>query len=530
MRIRSIKLKNFKRFTDLSITDIPEEAKLVLVVGPNGSGKSSLFDAFLLWYRRSANFGIHSELPYFQKKIDEEFTWERAVEIETYDNIPVERVNLYLRSAYRNDPDFNVTGIGKQESPKDQLRFQRLIDNDQTVSLNYQRLVYETTSAVYLEENESKTAKQLKEELIGTIRNSMQAVFGDLNLNSISDPLGSGSFFFEKGTSKGYHYKNLSGGEKAAFDLLLDLHLKRAYHENSIYAIDEIETHLHTRVQSALLKEIVKIVPDQSQIWITSHSLGVLRAAQELSISNPGSVCIIDFHGVESDVPQNITPTSVGRIAWEKLLSVAIDDLAPVVAPRVLVLCEGSRTGKRRVNFDATIYDRIFANHFHDIHFVSGGNCQEVPKNAADVQAILRAVIPGTKIVPVIDRDDRSDAEVSDAEAIGVVVLSLRHIESYLLSNDTIEAFLHAFNSNTPIQDVLKEKEAIVKASISRGNPADDIKSAAGEICNMLKTKVNQPRLGNNTDTFLRDTMAGFVLPGSATYELLKSDLIDKLA
>ena len=46
MRIKKIELTNFKRFTKLTISDIPDTSKLVLVIGSNGSGKSSLFDAF----------------------------------------------------------------------------------------------------------------------------------------------------------------------------------------------------------------------------------------------------------------------------------------------------------------------------------------------------------------------------------------------------------------------------------------------------------------------------------------------------
>ena len=45
MKIKSIKLKDFKRFTDLTIKDLPETAKLVVMIGPNGCGKSSVFDA-----------------------------------------------------------------------------------------------------------------------------------------------------------------------------------------------------------------------------------------------------------------------------------------------------------------------------------------------------------------------------------------------------------------------------------------------------------------------------------------------------
>lgn len=45
MRIRKMELPNFKRFASLTISDVPDTAKLVLVIGSNGSGKSSLFDA-----------------------------------------------------------------------------------------------------------------------------------------------------------------------------------------------------------------------------------------------------------------------------------------------------------------------------------------------------------------------------------------------------------------------------------------------------------------------------------------------------
>jgi predicted ATPase len=40
MQIRSLRLQNFKRFTDLRLEGIPENTKLVLLVGANGSGKN----------------------------------------------------------------------------------------------------------------------------------------------------------------------------------------------------------------------------------------------------------------------------------------------------------------------------------------------------------------------------------------------------------------------------------------------------------------------------------------------------------
>ena len=58
MRIKQIHLKDYKRFTDLTITGVPEAARLVVLVGPNGSGKSSVFDSFLL--KAKAETGTYS--------------------------------------------------------------------------------------------------------------------------------------------------------------------------------------------------------------------------------------------------------------------------------------------------------------------------------------------------------------------------------------------------------------------------------------------------------------------------------------
>src|SRR5690625_6604880 len=51
MKIKNVKINKFKRFTDLSISDIPETARLIVLVGPNGSGKTSIFEAFNHYYQ-----------------------------------------------------------------------------------------------------------------------------------------------------------------------------------------------------------------------------------------------------------------------------------------------------------------------------------------------------------------------------------------------------------------------------------------------------------------------------------------------
>ena len=52
MKIQQITLKDFKRFTDLTIANLPATARLVVLVGPNGCGKSSLFDAMNFYAKK----------------------------------------------------------------------------------------------------------------------------------------------------------------------------------------------------------------------------------------------------------------------------------------------------------------------------------------------------------------------------------------------------------------------------------------------------------------------------------------------
>lgn len=530
MRITRIQLKNFKRFTDLVIRDIPESAKVVVLVGPNGCGKSSVFDAITTWFRIKAGTGFNSDQSYYRKDSTESFDWNRSIDITLAGGQIPSKESVYFRTAYRNDPDFMVGTIQRLGAPSERNNTIRAIDGDATVAENYQRLVYETMSGVYDSKNSHRTVEALREELIGEIRASMLRVFGDLLLDNISDPLGAGAFQFTKGSAQSYHYKNLSGGEKAAFDLLLDLNIKKKYFPDAVYCIDELETHLHTRVQGAMLTEMARIVPEKSQLWVTTHSLGVIRAAQEMALANPGSLCVLDFDAADQDEPREIAPSDINRISWEKMLSLAIDDLSTRVAPKTLIVCEGSSTGTRRKNFDSEIYNRVLGARFSGLLFISGGSSNQVGIAAVSIRETMMEFLPNTRILAICDRDDKSDDEVSrfEDEKAGFV-LPLRNLESYLFADDVIEALANREGKGNLLAEALSVKAKAIQASVLRGNPSDDLKSASGEIYVGLKRLLGLQRCGNTTDTFMRDTLAPLIQPPMRTYEMLKAAIVDRL-
>ena len=525
VRVANAHIQNFKRFTDLRIVDIPESTKLVVLVGPNGCGKSSVFDAFLKWHREHTGLGHSGDNEYYDKS-----ETHGAVEIGLHGDGQLSRDSLYIRTAYRNDADFRSAQISAQPSPVDSPRFHRLIEDDKTVSGNYQRLLLDSIGRLYNEESKEKTGGQIVDELVGEIRLSMLKVFGDLTLNAITEPLGSdqgsGAFYFRKGTVDSYHYKNLSGGEKAAFDLILDIHLKKGYFKNAIYCIDELESHLHTRVQGSLLRELCRVVPATSQLWVTTHSLGVLREAQEMETDSPGSVCLINFDGVDPDVSSEVGPARIDRAAWEKMLSITLDDLSSRVAPEFIVVCEGSSIGNRRKDFDADVYERILGPHEPGIVFVSGGNSAQVAETGGSLRGLLERVLPQTVIVALADRDDKSDDEVAEFDGI---TLTKRNIESYLLEDDVIEALLQREGKTELHGQALQIKVDALQDSIQRGNRTDDLKSAAGDIYNGLKNLLDLQHPGGDKDAFMKDTLSRLVVPGMETYQALKSDIVDKI-
>lgn len=71
-----------------------------------------------------------------------------------------------------------------------------------------------------------------------------------------------GTFYYTKGTSRHFLYKNLSAGEKAVFDLLLDGITKAPFYDDSVWCIDEPEAHLSTRIQARVLDALLELQPD----------------------------------------------------------------------------------------------------------------------------------------------------------------------------------------------------------------------------------------------------------------------------
>lgn len=534
MKIKEIRLDKFKRFTDLTIKNIPANARLVVLVGPNGSGKSSLFDAFNVWYTDKA-YEMYSSREYCNKESTDDRNAWNLVNIVFHEDISSLRKNefksfFYFRTAYRNSPELNVKTISKIRTPLEFPKEKRMIDNDCSVNDNYQLLVSHTLSKIYDSSNDFRLVKDVREDLVGRVQASMKNLFPDLIFSGMESPVEKAAFYFTKGSVKKYGYEKLSGGEKAAFDLLLDLLVKTEFYNDSVFCIDEPEVHIHTALQAKLLRELFEIIGKKSQLWIATHSFGMMKEAEKLSKENPGEVVFIDFDGYDFDDKVTLEPRSCDSVLWKKILAMTLDDYALLLIPNTIVFCEGSTSGNKRKDFDARCFENIFKNK-RGVMFYSLGSCNDIEKDEHAVMDFIEKLSPGAEIIKVVDRDDRSDDDVEYLLSKGIRVLSVRNIEGYLLAPEVIEKWCDVTHNSEKKSEALKVREDGLMKSVERGNAPDDLKKAANDICLGLKNLFKVVRCGNNGESIMRDTLSKLITEDMQVYKLIENDIFgDKMA
>ena len=532
MRIKSVRLNNYKRFDSLTLTNIPESTQLVVLLGPNGCGKSSVFDAFLTKSRAQRNnHALQNQFAdYYQKDSSLETSLNSVAEIAQRIDISFhgnEPANsewdsiFYIRTAYRNEADFQLDTLGRVPPSVETPRFFRIIDPDQSVSDNYGRLSWKRMADLDKDAPGGTTFEQYRRESLLELQDAMAKLFTDppLALQDFGGIQTTGVFRFTKGTASDFHYKNLSAGEKAAFDLLLDIFVKRSEYPDAIYCIDEPETHTATALHGKLLEAMLDMTPKKSQLWVATHSIGFVRKAYDL-MQRQGNVAFIDFSEHDLDKEVEIHPSVPNRPFWHRAYQVALDDLANLITPEHIVICEGANM-KADKGFDAACYNNIFAETHPDTLFVSHGSAGEVARSEPLI-AVLQAVSRGANISRVIDRDEMTDNAREEKIAAGLRVLRRRELENYLYDPEVLKTFLSSNGKATAIDDVLAEQQKLLEgASVDTA----DMKRVSQKLLATIKQSTGITNLGNTRAEFTQQHLVPALKQTPAVFQELEEDL-----
>ena len=526
MRLKSAHIKDFKRFADLEILNLPSNAKLIVLLGPNGCGKSSLFDAFQKKIKVDNNLsGLRRVLrdPYYERTTAK----SSEIQLDFHDGNPTSmddlKKSLYVRSAYRHDPSFRNTSISQEDDVLDRHGVDRMIDPDETVRDNHERILWRLLGKVT---TPGLKTDGIMEDTISDLQKSMETVFEDVRLDALVSAQDTGTFTFTKGLSRNFLYENLSAGEKAAFDLLLDVVVNRAAFDNSLYCLDEPEAHLSTKVQGKILNELYRLVPENSQLWLATHSIGMVRMALEIRAAHPEDVVFLDMGFCpdgklrDYDEPQTIEPADPDYDFWSRHYAVALGDLAKFIAPDRIVLCEGHAEDADSA-FDESCYNKIFALEFPRTKFISVGCATEVEQRIVDLLPVLKPIFSSTSIIRFRDRDNLTTEEIKSKRGEGVrVMTAYRNIESMLLSDGVLSKLCDSHNKFHCFKAIKTARDRAGGQKLP-----DDWKHAAQAVHRTAKKELQLERSGGTKDAFMRDVLAPLVTADMPEYEQLKDDI-----
>jgi len=460
MRIKTVHIENFKRFTDLKLSDIPEKAKLILLIGANGSGKSSVFDAFQTfaerlpvnengWYRHlyieNHDLGSVKDKTKDGPTINIQISGD--VPILTGRDIPAADLNKHFIGRpsirilpripfFKKAPDISENADKSASFIDTDNRFENDINAYISDLNSLISSVFKNSTDVFIEQ-----VKETQERLLNPINLALLNIFGEdarTGLKIIEfEPMNNYSpakLWFSKGTSK-INYDDLSHGEKQVVILLLNFLVRKKYYENAIIFIDEMDCHLNTALQEVLLQEIVENwIPESAQLWTASHALGFISYAHKSE-----HAAIFDFDNLDFDQPQQLIPKSKEQL-----------DVFEIAVPRETIL----RVFKEKLVLCENLNDKYYnLIGLPDIVFAGVSNAREIYLSIRDEK----------KLKGIRDRDFLTDEEILKIEKKypNLFILRFKNFENYLYHPENLRS-LHKvdFDHEAYLESMIQKKNA----------------------------------------------------------------------
>lgn len=307
--IQSIKVNNVFHLRDFEISIADEKIPHLILTGKNGSGKTSLLNAVVelldkvkgdihkdflkhkkwleSWKEQlgkntdtSKTLSIEQSIKYHEEAIKDLFGTVELGFTDVDSLIRNYQEGRFIVAFYRADRKVEMSEPKNPTKPN----LQKQWNAKDTATQEFLNFLSDLKVQEALARNEQLTedADQISQWFID-FESLLKEVFQDEGLHLVFN-YKDYSFKIESG-EKSFKFTEMSDGFAAVLDIIVDLILKmqskdsltRAYEQEGIVLIDEIETHLHLELQKVVLPLLTKNFPN-IQFIVTTHSPFVLNS------------------------------------------------------------------------------------------------------------------------------------------------------------------------------------------------------------------------------------------------------------
>lgn len=371
MKIKTLKLNNFRRFEDFEINF---NEQLTVLVARNGAGKSSILDAvatalgaFVTRLPKVAglnpkekDFRVFNDgrKPPYMRITSESYNgikWDRTekrdsskkTSLEIPDALGLKALNDYVDhfvDLYNDDTSFQLpvfiyygTGRGVFDIPQRKKGFGNVFSRFEAFNgslesrTNFKRFV---EYFYFLEDRENKLQKEQRSfdiELpeLKAIRLAIHQLMKNFSNPRGADPAGIKVDWFDDDKVKELRIEQLSDGYRTTLTMTMDIAARMAEANpdtkdplttEGVVLIDEVDLHLHPGWQQHILTDLMRTFP-KVQFIVSTHSPQVITSVK------PECLRVIDWQGsLPSLLPVNF---SEGAEAQQVLL-----DVLGLISPR----------------------------------------------------------------------------------------------------------------------------------------------------------------------------------------------------
>lgn len=266
--IANIAINSVRYLKDINI-NLSEDKKMNLIItGANGSGKTSLLTALSNYLK-----DLMDDLP--SDNLQVTFNLEKE---DIYKNYQKGNFLMAYYKAYRTFEPEKVKNIEKIH-----LNDKYAIDEKSNIKFMKYLVDLKVTQALALTSNKKEKANQI-EMWFQSFENLLKNIFDESSLKLEFDE-DQFRFYIKIGNKGTFDFNNLSDGYAAILDIVSDIIMRMEKYTNrrfeyslpGIVLIDEIEAHLHVKLQKRIFQLLTSIFPN-IQFIITTNSPFVVNS------------------------------------------------------------------------------------------------------------------------------------------------------------------------------------------------------------------------------------------------------------